>query len=630
MTIAEALFALPYLVSLTLALVIAFYMVQRPGVTGSGPIAAYALCQAVWIGGFLIESFATTLEQKILWDDIQFLPFFAIGLVMGLLGKSLVGKRPLPLVGTDLLLLGIVVVEVVVVFTDPLHHWVRPDPVLREAFPRGELSYPFTPVMYAMAAVFYVVVGLALYELHKATRAASGTLKKQANWVIAGLAIPVVAGLAPLLGVTVGPHRDLTPLTCGLGDLVMMWGIFHYRIFDLLPVAYETVFRAFDDPLAVVDKHGVITAHNPAFALLANRDPNLVGEKYLAVLPDGAKNTLHYDLKTSVVRNDSGKREGEVHHFRDVTQARLAALGRMADNVAHELNSPLASVLSATRQLQEWTEDDRFGGPEGSPENRILRLARFPDIRKGAERHQATKDWAVLLGKQNIPDAGSWAEKLTDVNLVPSQADEVLPLLRQADASEAFLLAIRRFSVRTSLWIIRESAERSHQILSVLKKQDIAPTSDPPVVTSLSSCLTSAATVEAPRHTKTCRVVQEFGVGLAVLGHETRLQQLFQQLVRNALQAMANGGTLVLRTRKEGALVVAEVEDNGPGIPSAQQTQIFESYFSTRRTGNGSGFGLEYVKLIAREHGATVDFESRPGRTVFRVSFPVLTPDVLH
>jgi len=108
-----------------------------------------------------------------------------------------------------------------------------------------------------------------------------------------------------------------------------------------------------------------------------------------------------------------------------------------------------------------------------------------------------------------------------------------------------------------------------------------------------------------------------------VLADHFQMEQLFLNLVLNAIQAMPDGGILTLRTRVEGTMVVAEVEDTGTGIDPEIRLRIFDPFFTTREIGEGTGLGLAVSDSIVRAHGGTIDLESEVGRgTVFRVRLP--------
>jgi len=112
-----------------------------------------------------------------------------------------------------------------------------------------------------------------------------------------------------------------------------------------------------------------------------------------------------------------------------------------------------------------------------------------------------------------------------------------------------------------------------------------------------------------------------------VMADHFQMEQLFLNLVLNAILAMPDGGTLTLRTRALGGRVIAEVIDTGVGIPEALHDRIFDPFFSTREVGEGTGLGLAVSYSIVEAHGGTIEVRSAPGRgSTFRVVMPVARP----
>ena len=102
------------------------------------------------------------------------------------------------------------------------------------------------------------------------------------------------------------------------------------------------------------------------------------------------------------------------------------------------------------------------------------------------------------------------------------------------------------------------------------------------------------------------------------------MNQVWTNLIDNAIAAMSGQGTLTLRTRREDEWVVVEVEDSGPGIPEAVQAKIFDPFFTTKPPGEGTGLGLNIShNIIVQKHGGQIGVESRPGRTCFVVRLPI-------
>jgi signal transduction histidine kinase len=108
-----------------------------------------------------------------------------------------------------------------------------------------------------------------------------------------------------------------------------------------------------------------------------------------------------------------------------------------------------------------------------------------------------------------------------------------------------------------------------------------------------------------------------------VFAHGSELNQVWTNLIDNAVDAMSGKGELKIRTSRELDYVLVEVIDNGPGIPNAVKPHIFEPFFTTKDVGVGTGMGLDTVYRIVRAHHGEVSFDSKPGRTSFQVRLPL-------
>jgi signal transduction histidine kinase len=104
----------------------------------------------------------------------------------------------------------------------------------------------------------------------------------------------------------------------------------------------------------------------------------------------------------------------------------------------------------------------------------------------------------------------------------------------------------------------------------------------------------------------------------------SELNQVWTNLLDNSIDAMNGRGEIALRTRREGEWVVVEVEDNGPGIPTAIQANIFDPFFTTKPPGQGTGMGLNIShNIIVQRHKGRIDLHSQPGLTRFEVRLPL-------
>jgi len=110
---------------------------------------------------------------------------------------------------------------------------------------------------------------------------------------------------------------------------------------------------------------------------------------------------------------------------------------------------------------------------------------------------------------------------------------------------------------------------------------------------------------------------------LLVNSFGSELNQVWTNLIDNAIDAMGGKGELRVRTYRDDSCVVVEIGDNGPGIPSEVEAHMFEPFFTTKEVGQGTGLGLDTVQRIVRKHRGTIQVTSQPGDTRFQVWLPL-------
>ena len=120
-------------------------------------------------------------------------------------------------------------------------------------------------------------------------------------------------------------------------------------------------------------------------------------------------------------------------------------------------------------------------------------------------------------------------------------------------------------------------------------------------------------------------VVKDFDPELPPIpAYAAELNQVWTNIIDNAVSAMGGSGTLTLRTRRDGAYAVVEIGDTGPGIPEEIRRRIFEPFFTTKPIGEGTGLGLDISwRIVVKKHHGDLRVESEPGRTVFKIVLPL-------
>jgi signal transduction histidine kinase len=244
--------------------------------------------------------------------------------------------------------------------------------------------------------------------------------------------------------------------------------------------------------------------------------------------------------------------------------------------------------------------------------------ARTP-IEEG-DREDAFGEW--LEGRQ-VPDAWKHAAVFAASNLELSAVQSMLGGAGNAVSPAARWLAAT-VELATLVDEANQGASRIADLVKAMKSysyMDQAPKQQVDVHEGIEATLT----IMRHKLKHGVEVVREYDKSLPKLSvYGSELNQVWTNLIDNALDAMDCKGTLTIRTRRDDGLVVVEVGDSGPGIPADVQTRLFEPFFTTKPVGKGTGLGLDITwRIVVNRHGGTIKVHSKPGDTRFLVVLPV-------
>lgn len=316
----------------------------------------------------------------------------------------------------------------------------------------------------------------------------------------------------------------------------------------------------------------------------------------------------------------------------------LDTLGTLAAGLAHELNNPAAAavravdsladscqaLLASVSQLAAHGVSAQQLSALDALRQEITRPAVALDALALADQEEALADWLTGHGAGReweiappLAAAGvdlDWCERVAAI--LPGPALE--PGLEWAAGalSVAPLLAEMKESSQRISALITAVKSYSQMDRASLQRTDVAEGLDSTLV-MLSQKLGDGITVE-----------RDYGTGLPPIeAHVAELNQVWTNLIDNAIEAMDGTGTLRLATRAEHNDVVIDVQDSGPGMSAEVTARAFEAFFTTKDVGQGTGLGLDIARRIVTErHGGTIAVDSRPGCTVFQVRIPARPP----
>jgi signal transduction histidine kinase len=314
---------------------------------------------------------------------------------------------------------------------------------------------------------------------------------------------------------------------------------------------------------------------------------------------------------------------------------RLASLGKLSAGLAHELNNPASAAKRAASQLREMIKKIKAASLELG--RRDLTQAQKAEIEK-LEALFTQKDVVPpdaltisdledqidsLLRSHGQNDLWQLAADLARRNIQPEILESLFANL-DADAARAALVRIAAsVEIAVLLHELESSTSRISDLVGAIKEytyMDQAKVQNVDVVKSLETTLT----ILNHKLKQGVAVQRDYQrVPLLVNSFGSELNQVWTNIIDNAIDAMHGKGELRVRTYREDNCVVVEIGDNGPGISPEVQTHIFEPFFTTKGVGEGTGLGLDTVQRIVKKHRGNIQVNSKPGDTRFQVWLPL-------
>jgi signal transduction histidine kinase len=314
------------------------------------------------------------------------------------------------------------------------------------------------------------------------------------------------------------------------------------------------------------------------------------------------------------------------------------ALGKLSAGLAHEIYNPAAGATRAANDLIETLKELRAADMRLCAHDLTAKQQKLIDaFERNAIDHTATAgqlnsleqsdredEVSALLEEHGIAEPWKLSANLVEAGIDPAALEQLLGEIPASATLDALTRVNCQLAAAKLASEIKTATTRISELVGAIKEysyMDQAKVQELDVHKGLDNTL---LILKYKLKRKNVTVTRDYAESLPrIKGYGSQLNQVWTNLIVNAVDAMSEGGKLKVRTKREPTDIMVEIRDNGAGIPASVRSRIFEPFFTTKPVGDGTGLGLDTVARIVRKHRGNVRFESKPGDTCFQVRLPI-------
>ena len=355
------------------------------------------------------------------------------------------------------------------------------------------------------------------------------------------------------------------------------------------------------------------------------------------IIKDQYGKALHFlGYIRDISREIEQQNELEVSHNNLVKSEKLAALGQLLANIAHEINSPLGAIKSSAESnsndlsyfILHYTKvlDKLNNQKKEIFLKTIEHIVSNKEFLSSSQERQIKKITTSILKEKNIENARIISDKLTRIKLYnPEDIENIIPLIKDINYNEILQMLLIISKLYTSNHNIKEAINASTKTILALKIYAHSADETTSITSKkLKESLDTVLTIYNNKLKYSVNLIYEVEDLEPIKGNHDELMQVWTNIIHNALYAMDNKGDLLIKVYQLNKMQIVEFTDSGTGMDENILSKIFEPFFTTKPTGVGSGLGLDIIQNIIHKHNGSIDVSSIVGvGSTFKINLPL-------